>query len=331
MPPKISIIIPAHNSEATLEECLQALCNNDYAKREIILVDDVSTDHTIEIAKRFHTEIIRLDRNSGPAAARNRGALAATGEMLFFIDSDVKIPENALSLIAEIFRDRSVEAITGLFCDTQRYSNFSSQYKNLWMHHTYKRLRERASVFYTSGAAIRRDVFLSSGSFDENYDKPSIEDTEYSDRLRDNGHDVYVRKDLTVEHIKKYTFRSMLRTDFMRSSALTRMFIRRGLIWKNRTNSSSVPTSFISSVFLLFVSVSLLLIGSILGRHEILIASIITYIIFITSNCAFLKTLWQKRGFVFVLRSIAAITIDTLVAGLGVIAGCVGYMIGERY
>ena len=328
---KISTIIPVHNGESTLRECLEALCSNDYPDHEIILVDDVSTDASVEVAREYPVIIIKLEEHSGPAAARNWGAIAATGDILFFIDADVKVPSNALSLITETFNDPSIEAITGLLSDTQRYGNFSSEYKNLWMNHTFERLDGKVSVFYTSGAAILRDVFLDSGNFDENYRRPSIEDTDFGHRLRENGHDVHLNKKLAVEHIKKYSFPGMLRMDFMRSASLTRLFLRRGLIWENHPNSSSVPGSFISSVFLLFLSLFLLVVSAVLAKHEILIASVLMYAAFLISNRGFLKTLWRKKGTLFVLKSVPAITIDTLVAGLGIITGCIAYLMGEKY
>jgi len=331
MPPKISIIIPVHNGEATLDECLRALHRNDYLNREIIVVDDVSTDRSVEIARANAATIIMLDEKSGPATARNWGALAATGDILFFIDADVKVPSDALSLVSCAFEDTSVEAITGLFSDIQRYKNFSSEYKNLWMNHTYEKLEGTVSVFYTSGAAVLRDVFLDVGNFDENYRRPSIEDTDFGHRLKEDGHDIYINKGLAVEHIKKYSLRSMLQTDFMRSAALTKLFIRRGLILRNHTNSTSVPGTFIISVFLLFACLLFLVTGSMFTKNEICVAAGILYVLFLAANHSFLKSLLRKKGLGFLLKSIPVITVDTLVAGLGVATGCIGYMMGERY
>jgi glycosyltransferase involved in cell wall biosynthesis len=331
MPTRISTIIPVHNGETTIRECLDALCGNNYPDHEIILVDDMSTDDSVAIAEEYPVTVVKLQKHSGPATARNWGAVTATGDILFFIDADVKVPKNALSLIAETFEDSSVEAITGLLSDTQRYRNFSSEYKNLWMNHTFDRLEGKVSVFYTSGAAILRDVFLDSGHFDENYCKPSIEDTDFGHRLRENGHDVYLNKGLAVEHMKKYSFPGMLRMDFIRSSSLTRLFLRRGLIWENHPNSSSVPASFISSVFLLFVCLFLLALSVVLRSSEILVPAVFLYAAFLTSNRAFMKTLWRKKGTLFVIMSVPAITVDTFVAGLGIITGCIGYLMGEKY
>ncbi len=330
MSAKISIIIPVHNGASTLRECLQAVCSNGYPVREIIIVDDASTDSSLEIAADFPVEIIRRNEASGPAAARNAGAIAAKGDVLFFIDADVIAPKNTLSVIAKSFDDASVDAITGRFSPRQRYANFSSEYKNLWMHHTYSRLDGEVSLFYTSSAAARRDVFIHAGLFDENYRTPSVEDTDFGHRLTQAGHAVHVNKDLAVEHVKKYSFGKMLRNDFIRSSALTRLFLRRGLL-RGSGNSSSVPSSFISSIMLFFTACCLLLTGIVLLNPFVISSAALAYILFLASNYSFLKTLRREKGWIFLFGSFGAITADAIVVGLGIVTGLVGYAVGEKY
>jgi GT2 family glycosyltransferase len=331
MHPRISTIIPAHNAEDTLRECLTALLADDYPDHEVIVVDDVSSDSTAAICSEYPVRVIRLEANAGPAAARNRGAREATGEILFFIDSDVKVSANALETITEVFEDTSVDAVTGLFSDQQRFRNFPSEYKNMWMHHTYKRLAGEVSLFYTSGAAVRRDVFMDAGCFDENYRTPSVEDTDFGHRLRKRGHNVYVAKKLAVEHMKRYSTASVLRTDFLRSSALTRLFLRRGLIWNGHRNSTSVPGSFAVSVILLFASILLLIAGGVFGRYELLAAAGVLYVCFIAAHHEFLRSLGARGGWPYLLQGLGLVTVDTIAAGLGIMVGLVGYVMGERY
>ncbi len=88
---KVSIIIPVYNSCKYLEECLNSVINQTYKNLEIILVDDQSTDESVEIIKRFkdkRIKLIELKTNSGVAIARNRGIEESTGSFLCFLDSD---------------------------------------------------------------------------------------------------------------------------------------------------------------------------------------------------------------------------------------------------
>ena len=88
---KVSIIIPVYNSEKYIKECLESIVNQTYTKLEIIVVNDVSTDNSINIIKQFkdkRIKIVNLNYNSGVAIARNRGIEEATGDYICFIDSD---------------------------------------------------------------------------------------------------------------------------------------------------------------------------------------------------------------------------------------------------
>jgi len=88
---KISVIIPMYNSAKYIEECVQSVLNQTYKNIELIIVDDMSSDNSVEIVERFDDDrikLIKLAKNVGAALARNRGIDEATGECICFIDSD---------------------------------------------------------------------------------------------------------------------------------------------------------------------------------------------------------------------------------------------------
>jgi glycosyltransferase involved in cell wall biosynthesis len=87
----ISVIIPAYNRSATIGYCIQSILNQTYQKFEIIVVDDCSTDNTVEIIENIsdnRLKIIKLDKNSGAQVARNIGIKSAQNEWIAFQDSD---------------------------------------------------------------------------------------------------------------------------------------------------------------------------------------------------------------------------------------------------
>lgn len=87
----VSIVIPVYNSADLLSRCLDSIFSQTYTgKREVILVDDGSTDHSIDLIKaRPENEIVLVSQNNqGPAAARNRGIVLAKGKYIALIDSD---------------------------------------------------------------------------------------------------------------------------------------------------------------------------------------------------------------------------------------------------
>ena len=93
---RLSIIVPVYNNPQDLRECLAALIASAGPDSEIIVVDDASTDDTPSVAAQMGVRVLRLAKNSGPAAARNYGARHAQGEILFFVDADVVIAPDAV-------------------------------------------------------------------------------------------------------------------------------------------------------------------------------------------------------------------------------------------
>ena len=88
---KVSVIIPIHNSSLYLEECINSVVNQTYKNLEIILINDNSTDNSIDIINSFcdkRIKVINLDNNYGVSIARNKGVELSTGDFICFLDSD---------------------------------------------------------------------------------------------------------------------------------------------------------------------------------------------------------------------------------------------------
>ena len=88
---KVSVIIPVHNSENYILECINSVINQTYKNLEIIVVDDKSTDNSVNLIKSIkdkRIKLIELNVNSGAAIARNKGIEASTGDYICFLDSD---------------------------------------------------------------------------------------------------------------------------------------------------------------------------------------------------------------------------------------------------
>ena len=131
---KISVVIPTYNAERTLGETLTSVFASDYPEYEVIVVDDGSRDTSRAIARRFPCRVVALEKNAGASRAKNAGAEHATGDIVFFTDSDCVVRPDALRLIAENLADPGVSGVVGLLATELRYGDFASQYKNLWMH-----------------------------------------------------------------------------------------------------------------------------------------------------------------------------------------------------
>lgn len=98
--PEISVIVPAYNVEKYLSQSLKSLSNQNFQDFEVIVVDDASTDSTLEVARSHEDRRVRViqhSQNAGVAAARNTGIHAARGEFIAILDSDdIAMPERLL-------------------------------------------------------------------------------------------------------------------------------------------------------------------------------------------------------------------------------------------
>jgi CTP:molybdopterin cytidylyltransferase MocA len=227
-PVRISVIIPVHNAMAHLEQCLTALSHSTRGPDECLTVDDGSTDDSRGVAQRFGARVIALAGNRGPAFARNRGAEAATGEVLLFIDADVCVHPETVSQVAAVFSAHTdVAALIGSYDDAPGDPLFLSQYKNLFHHYVHQHGREAASTFWSGCGAVRRAVFLQMGGFDERYAVPCIEDIEFGCRLRRAGHRIRLAKEVQVKHLKRWRFLDLVRTDlFLRGVPWVGLMLR---------------------------------------------------------------------------------------------------------
>jgi len=114
---RASIIVPAYNSENTIEECLKSIsleANNFIF--EIIVIDDNSNDKTSEIVKNFKSiKLIRLEKNMGVGYARNLGAKMAKYETLCYVDSDLVVgPNSILNLLKKLYENEKIGSVSAI-------------------------------------------------------------------------------------------------------------------------------------------------------------------------------------------------------------------------
>ena len=327
--PRVSVVIPVYNAESTLAECLTRLCNSTLPEFEVVLVDDGSTDQTGAIAANFPVRIVPTGGRVGPAAARNLGARVAEGDVIFFIDSDVMVRPDTLSRMVARFAEDEIEGVVGVQAANMRHRNLASQYKNLWMRWTYVRQTGDVPLFYTTAAAIRREVFLRAGGFDAGYETPNVEDTAFGQKLARLGIRVRVEPELEVEHVKRYSLWGLLRTDYMRAVSLTRLKLRqRGELVQNNT---SVPTGYVASIPLSAVGATGLLAGTLLAIGPLVVAGVAALGTVVVLNREFLNTMRKNDGWGRALGAVPVLWLELLVSAVGAGVGLVTYVLGRRY
>ena len=109
---KISIILPVYNVEKYIYQCFKSIIQQTYKNIEIIIVDDCGKDNSMQIIKNYINElkstdnihIIKHEYNKGLSAARNTGIINATGDYIYFIDSDDFITEDCIETFIELIK-----------------------------------------------------------------------------------------------------------------------------------------------------------------------------------------------------------------------------------
>jgi GT2 family glycosyltransferase len=218
----LSVVIPATDQPPTLARCLAALEGSD-------------EPHTVEV--------VTSPARSGPAAARNAGVARTAGEVLVFVDSDVEVHPDALRRLREVLeRDPAVDAVFGTYDDRPFEPSIVSRFRNLLHHHVHASSPGHAATFWAGLGAVRRDAFDAVGGFDaERFPCPSIEDIELGVRLRAAGRRIMLEPAARGTHLKRWTLRSMVRTDLSaRGAPWVLLQLQRGagsslnLAWRHR-------------------------------------------------------------------------------------------------
>ncbi len=242
-----SVIIPAYNAEKYLSHTLHALEEQTISSREIIVVDDGSTDRTREIANGFKRVHVLSQKNAGPAKARNAGARAAKGEIIVFLDSDCVPQKNWLEEMLKPFEDLKVVGVQGAYKTKQ--SSLVARFDQVDIEYRYERMKRarRLDWIGTYSAAYQKETFLAAGGFDESFTRASGEDAELSYRLSEKGNLLVFNPHAIVYHTHPESFWKFLEIEYFRAYWRMRMYVKHPL---KAVRDSYTPHTLKVAVFL---------------------------------------------------------------------------------
>ena len=162
--PLISVVLPFFNAAENLESAVRSVTEHDYSNLELILVDDASDDASPLIAEKLaetdpRIRIVRHPRNQGAGPARNTGVLHASGEYLFFLDSDDILRRRSLGLLAGMAAKTNVSLVIGSCNQVDEHGNYGDYDRRL------DSGRKDCFGLIEGTEAMRRSLNVDEGSF----------------------------------------------------------------------------------------------------------------------------------------------------------------------
>ncbi|OGK26381.1 hypothetical protein A3C28_00070 [Candidatus Roizmanbacteria bacterium RIFCSPHIGHO2_02_FULL_39_9] len=191
----LSIVIPTHNSQNTITNLLISIHTSEFrhfGDIEVLVVDDYSMDKTRGIVRKLVEKLkyklifLPLNKNLGPAKARNYGVKKASGKYVLFLDSDVVLAKSTLRYAYQFAKEGKVKAFTGIWHFEQKTNKFFPNFKAMrdWVYWFIEREKyARYYLFSTRIAGIDRKLFLKIGGFDEKFAQPTVEDIDLTYRI----------------------------------------------------------------------------------------------------------------------------------------------------
>ncbi len=327
-PVHATVIVPAYNAGRDLEHCLEALAQSTYEHFDVLVVDDGSTESIKLLVDRFGYQYLRIDGPGGPARARNWGVRQTESEFVIFIDADVCVHSATIERIMQNFAgDKDLAAVIGTYDDTPADPCFLSQYRNMFHHYTHCKSAGQVTTFWSGCGAMRRDVFIRYGGFDEKrYRRPAIEDIELGTWVAADGCRIVLDQTVQCKHLKRWSFSKIVKTDVC----------QRGIPWVDLMlrSSKAVKTLNVTgsqrlSVGVVFTACAFIVLAiwwpwAFIGAAAAIIAVTLM-------NIELYRFFASRRGLWFATKSLLLHWLYFVCCGVSVIAGTVRfYALGRR-
>jgi GT2 family glycosyltransferase len=298
----VSVIMPVYNGIEFIKQSLPPLVAMKERGEilEVIVVDDTSSDDTSNVSRELGAKVMPSGGRLGPGAARNVAAGEARGDILWFIDADVIVHNNAAKVMLKGFEQDGVVGVFGSYDDKPPAQNFLSQYKNLVHHFYHQRAKKEASTFWSGCGAIRKEAFIKQGGFDvDMFKRPSIEDIELGYRLIEAGGKLLLLTDFQCTHLKEWRFVNLIHTEvFCRAIPWARLMLSRGGLDNDLNVGVAERIKAIFAGLLVFVAL-LVLAGVVAWPIVMAVAIVVVY-----ANWGILRLFYQRKGGWFALRGL---------------------------
>lgn len=295
----LSIVIPTYNASKFMPNLLDSIFRQAADDIEIIIVDDCSTDNTVQVVKQYPVRVIQMEKNGGPARARNRGVGAAQGDIIFFLDSDVVLLDGAIREVNDYFvKNPSAQCVIGICATEPLNKGFVPKYMAMFEYiHLLGTPNNKVSVFAPRCGAIKKDFFQKIGGYDESYKGADVEDFELARRI--NREDTIVLNPrILVKHQFVNNFQEAVSNYFKRAVMWIHLFLKD----KQFDNAGpTTPSNGIAALCAFFSFLSLFFIPFLPVAKYVFV---FLFLVFLFSNARWLNFMRNEAGLFFMIRAL---------------------------
>lgn len=321
----ISIVIPNHNMAGTIGMCLEAAFASEYDDFEVIVVDDHSSDNSLDIIRKFPCRLISLNEKAGASKARNIGAENSTGDIIFFTDADCLLQKDALSAASRtISKQKSGVIVGGTYTVKPFDKGFFSLFQSVFINYSETKHVANPDYIATHAMAIDSQTFKKSGGFPEDF-LPMLEDVEFSHRMRRSGHILVMADHVKVQHIFNFSFIRSIRNAFRKTRYWTLYSLKNKDLASDSGCASFEIKFCVASLFLCLLSLSL---WAIFENPFFLYPLPVIFGLNIFSSRKLIKAFFKANGAIFGISAFLYWTIlYPIPVGLGGMAGLIGHLL----
>ncbi len=321
----ISIVIPTYNASSFMPALMESIFKQAVTDMEVIIVDDCSTDNTLEIVAEYPVRIIKMEKNGGPARARNKGVGAAKGDIIFFLDSDVLVMDGTIKEVEDYFKkDRSANSVIGICATEPLNKGFVPKYMAMFEYiHLVGIPGNKVSVFAPRCGAIKKDFFLKVGGYAESYKGADVEDFDLARRI--TGVDsIVLNPKIVVRHQFVNNFREAVKNYFKRAAMWIHLFMK---VKQFDNAGPTAPSNGIAAVcaFLSFISLFFIPLINMAGYIFVTLL-----VIFLFANMRWWNFMRKEAGFLFSVKALFlnyVLGIDIIIAS---IYGLISYYFSQK-